>query len=204
MNNKSRKLEKLHKARRSKRWNALLKVAADLFSTKGYEATSMQEIADGMSILKGSLYHYVNSKEELLFEIISDAFTRGLNNVSEVPEHLEPKDRIEALVHKHIEFLLDNVAPSKVLLHEIGSLTGKNRKLIESQLRQYNAHFSKTIIQGQKDGKFDANLTPEFACNYILGACNWVYRWYRKRDTAQKQKLCDEFAKMASSSLAPR
>ncbi len=63
---------------REERWPELLEVATDVFSEKGCEAASLQDIAERLGMLKGSLYYYINSKEDLLYHVINDVHQEGL------------------------------------------------------------------------------------------------------------------------------
>lgn len=185
----------------SKRWDKLLQAAALLFAEKGYEATSMQDIADSVGVLKGSLYHYVDSKEKILFEIINDTFELGVRNVGAIEAGLEPEERIRALVDKHIDFLLNNVTTSRALLHESAALTGEYRKIVDVQNASYTNVFRRAIVDGQNAGVFNLDLNSDYACNFVLGACNWVYRWHDDSANVSHRQLRKQFADMVVAAL---
>src|SRR6195952_1565035 len=63
---------------REERWSELIEVATDVFYAKGYDAASLQDIADRLGMLKGSLYYYIQSKEDLLFDVISTVHQEGI------------------------------------------------------------------------------------------------------------------------------
>ena len=77
-------------ARRSRpprrRRQEILEAAAGVFHEKGYKATSIQDIADAVGILKGSLYYYIRSKEDLLNEILQDVHQHAIANISRLDE----------------------------------------------------------------------------------------------------------------------
>lgn len=186
---------------RPKRWEDLLDVSAALFAEKGYEATSMQDIALDLGVLKGSLYHYIDSKEKILFEIIRKTYDLGVRNVGSVPADLPPEQRIRALVDRHIDFLLNNLAASRVLLHEAGALSGTYRTVVDGQRGDYTDAFRQAIIEGQAQGVFRRDMNADYACNFVLGACNWVYRWHDETPVRSQKALRQQFADMVAAAL---
>ena len=66
---------------REERWSELIEVATDVFYAKGYDAASLQDSADRLGMLKGSLYYYIRSKEDLLFDVIKAVHEEGLANI---------------------------------------------------------------------------------------------------------------------------
>ncbi|CAN5363991.1 hypothetical protein BH10PSE1_BH10PSE1_09050 [soil metagenome] len=187
--------------KRPKKRDRLIHVSTDLFATKGYETTSMQDIAEALGVLKGSLYHYVDSKETILFQIIQETYQLGLENVRSVPDDLEAETRIRLLVDRHLSFLLKNLNASRVLLHEAGALSGDYRKTVDRQRAEYTSAFRQAILDGQTAGVFSEALNVDYACNFMLGACNWVYRWHDHVAVASGSPLHIQFADMVVASL---
>src|SRR5690606_20295851 len=83
---------------REERWSELVKVATQVFYEKGYEAASLQDIADRLGMLKGSLYYYIQTKEDLLYEVINGVHQGGLRNLKRSEEHTSELQSRENLV----------------------------------------------------------------------------------------------------------
>src|ERR1043165_9694593 len=86
---------------RDERWSELIEVATDVFYAKGYDAASLQDIADRLGMLKGSLYYYIQSKEDLLYDVIKTVHEEGLANIESLAAG--DGDAVERLRHVIIE-----------------------------------------------------------------------------------------------------
>ena len=83
----------------------IIDAAAALFREKGYAATSIQDVADAVNILKGSLYYYIKSKDDLLFEVIQEVHDGGLKNLEEGKGvDGSALERIRAFVTRHMTY----------------------------------------------------------------------------------------------------
>src|SRR5580704_12689068 len=108
----------------------ILRTAARLFQQRGYDATSMNDVAAALKLSKGGLYHHFQSKDEILFEIMNHAMEitqeRVLNPVRGITD---PEDRLRALIRLHIEVVLSpRDREITVMLHEKEGLHSLRRK----------------------------------------------------------------------------
>src|SRR6195952_3331686 len=106
--------------------------ATSVMSERGYAATSVQEIADRVGVLKGSLYHYFSSKEELLFRVLSESHLDAVRIAGEVEElGLEPIDELMEFLRRFCLWFLANVDRANIFFTEARQLTGE--RLAENQ-----------------------------------------------------------------------
>jgi AcrR family transcriptional regulator len=183
------------------RWEELLRVSAEIFAERGYDATSLQDIADRIGIFKGSLYHYINSKEELLYEIIRGVLDEAIRRVEEVTSGPEKAiDRLQAGIVTHLEHLMQNHVETAVFLHEYQQLSPERRRQIPTA--RYEAIFRECIMAAQAEGSVRAGLDSLTATRVVLGAINWVYRWYRPEEVANRDRLAKEIADQILFGLA--
>lgn len=175
------------------RWHELLAIAARIFARKGYRSTTLQDIADEFGVLKGSLYHYITSKDELLFEVVSTVYAKGLGNLrSIVDSDLEPVERLRAVVRGHVLHLIENLVETTVLLHEVEQLSPERRALIP--VRDYQGMVADLIADAvASDPRFKPGVDPQVAALTVLGATNWIYRWYRAGGRSP-QEIADQLA----------
>ncbi|MCE3550895.1 TetR/AcrR family transcriptional regulator [Pseudonocardia sp. RS11V-5] len=160
------------------RWQELLDIAARIFARKGYRSTTLQDIADEFGVLKGSLYHYIRSKDELLFEVVRTVYAGGLENLRELAEaELDPVERLRAVIRGHVRYLIDNLVETTVLLHEFDQLSAENRARLP--IRDYQEVVAGLVADAQADPRVKPDLDPQLTALAVLGAANWVYRWYR-------------------------
>lgn len=175
------------------RWQELLEISARIFARKGYQSTTLQDIADEFGVLKGSLYHYIRSKDDLLFEVVRSVFSEGLDNLRRLAEaELDPVERLRAVVRGHVLYLIDNLVETTVLLHEFDQLSEERRA--EMPLREYQAIIAGLIADAKSDVRVKPGLDPHLVALAVLGAVNWVYRWYRLDGTRTPEQISEQYA----------
>ena len=105
---------------RPSRWNDIVEAAAEAFRTKGFAATSLEDIASAVGIWKGSLYHYIDTKEDLLFAVVrepAEEILVGLRELSQMD--LPPTEKIRRATRSHLKVLETNFVYASVYLQEI-------------------------------------------------------------------------------------
>ena len=148
----------------------------------GYEATSTRDIASSLGIRPGSLYHYVDSKETLLVEIVAAVQTPGRSAVSAVLAAGGPaSDRLTALMRAHARNTAEDPVGAAILLREVRALPAARREQLVSQMRTYRHAVVRLIEEGRQDGSLRPSLDPGITAMALLGALNWMHRWFRAR-----------------------
>jgi len=175
--------------------------AARIFFEKGYGATSMQEIADAVGLLKGSLYHYFDGKEALLYEILRSGYedaTRSLNEVWALEGALP---RIRAFVTVHLRFRAEHrVAMS--LAQEVRSLRDPHRRAIETARDAYDGSFTSLVVEGQQQGVVRRDIDPTLATHAFLGMLDWSAHWYRPAGERTPAEIAAQYADIVVAGLA--
>ncbi len=174
----------------------ILRTAARLFQKRGYEATSMQDVASALNLSKGALYHHFHSKDEILFEIMNhglDIFEEEvLSVVRPIPD---PAKRLRACIARHIEMLLrGRDREITVILHENRTLPSRLRKLINARKKDYIHFLEQTIAEVQRQLEAKNEISPQAAAYALLGMINWVYQWYRPGGSLTEEKLIRDYA----------
>jgi AcrR family transcriptional regulator len=166
-------------ASHARRREQILNAAASLFETNGFEGTTTDEIAAAAEVTKRTLYRYVGSKEQLLFEIHENFLRDLLDEVAAAKG--TPPERLRKMVHSHIHDLAANLRDIKVFFEESKHLTGAKREELVRRRDSYERAVNDILSDGVHDGYFhvqDIRLTTRA----ILGAMNEGYRWYRVKD----------------------
>jgi len=157
----------------------IMAAAVRLFHERGFHATSMQDIADAVGLQKGSLYHYISGKEDLLGVIIMEAIARYNRNLAEIRAlDLPVRERLELAVRQHLLGIAENLPMLTVFLRESYALGPEQQELIAGESARYNAMFEELYMEGVAAGAMRP-LDPKLVTRTVLGACNWFYRWYR-------------------------
>lgn len=153
--------------------------AVKLFEKKGYHATSVQDIADEVGLQKGSLYHYIHSKEDLLLQIAHQAITDFNQRLEAIlSSDLPAKDKLLQAIENHLSVSTANIETTTVLLREAFSLGENQHQMIQDLTDRYVNLWTAILVEGKESGEFEVTQ-PKITALAVLGACNWVYRWYR-------------------------
>lgn len=188
---------------REERWVELIEVATQVFYEKGYDGASLQDIADRLGMLKGSLYYYIQSKEDLLFDVISTVHRDGLAVIrARADVEGDPLQKLESVIVGHVEHTCRNLVPTAVFLHELSALPAERRQEILGSEHAYQGVFRDLIEQAQELGDVRSDLDPRLAALSVLGSTNWVYRWYRPGGAFTPEQIGSELAEIAIRGIA--
>ncbi len=173
----------------------ILRTAARLFQQRGYDATSMNDVAASLKLSKGGLYHHFQSKDEILFEIMNHAMEitqeRVINPVRVIAD---PEERLRALIRLHIEVVLSpRDREITVMLHENHPLPPALRKRINARKKDY-IHFLENLMEEvQRSRHVKGKVGPHAAAFALLGMINWIYQWHKPEGELQAQHLVPQF-----------
>ncbi|MCJ7628028.1 MAG: TetR/AcrR family transcriptional regulator [Longimicrobiales bacterium] len=155
----------------------LLKVAARVFSEVGYDRASMRRIAAEAEFSLAGIYHYVASKEELLYRIqyhTFDSMLRGLNLSLEGV--VEPRQRLATAVRNHVRHFGENMHELKVCARELETLEGEAYDAVHERRRSYFEAVHRLVKELQPKPR--ARLGSWLATANLFGMINWFYQWY--------------------------
>ena len=165
----------------------LLDIAAELFLAKGYDAATMQELADLSGLHKSSLYYYFKSKEDLLKQLTSDSQSKSVKMLDRARLENEDGDALIVAISLAIEQTLTDVARvSLVLRQKPGSDIGDE---VIARRRDYDIKVTALINEAQKHGKVRDDIPAALLARLILGMVSWLVEWYRPDRTRYKQDV---------------
>jgi AcrR family transcriptional regulator len=181
-----------------KRDREVLDAAAKVFFERGYSDASVQDVADELGILKGSLYHYIKTKEDLLFRLLEETHDQIYQVLVEVSgvEDLAPLARLELYVRRQVEYNMDNLRRVSVYYHDLERLSPERRKRIISRRREHERWVVDLIEQAQASGEANPAVDATILSRCVFATIIWTYRWYRKgRDDRETvADVCSRFA----------
>lgn len=174
----------------------VIDAAVKVFYAKGYSAASVQDVADLVGVLKGSLYHYISSKEDLLFRICSDSQEQAVAIMAELSERdLPASKRLQTFLNEIVHWYLTNIERVSLYFNEWRYLTGENAV----EVRKHRKVFSDYVKEALEDDsiRLRPGVDPRLATFYILGAINNIPVWYRKEGPYSPARVASEFAAMS-------
>ena len=160
----------------------ILRTAARLFQQQGYDATSMNDVAAALKLSKGGLYHHFQSKDEILFHIMSHAMDITEERVINPVRRIEgAEERLRTLIRLHIEVVIsEEDREITVMLHENHPLPPGFRRKINGRKKDY-VHFVENLIADvQRQRNSSSLIAPRAAAFALVGMINWIYQWYRR------------------------
>jgi TetR/AcrR family transcriptional regulator, cholesterol catabolism regulator len=189
--------------RQGGRRDVILAAAARLFSTRGYHATSVQDIADAVGILKGSLYHHFESKEAILYRIVKEPIARLHQTVGEVAAGPgSAADKLERAAAAHVQAFHDHYPHLFVYLRETEDVGRRFQASVGLGPREYERLWGEIIRSGMKAGELRANLDPTVVVYGLLGMLNWLYKWYDPKGRLGPREIAAQFSSLALSGLS--
>lgn len=183
--------------RRSNRQAEVTQAAVDVFWQKGYRAASVQDVADRVGVLKGSLYYYIDSKEDLLWRIIEDVHAVW-STILQQASALEarPVEQIYAFIELHVEWYLTNVKEMSVFFRDWHYLTGERLETMKARRRRYEQVVRDLFTEAQTAGEISSRVDVEHATRYVLAAVNAAPEWYRAKSHDPPAHIARVYAEM--------
>jgi TetR/AcrR family transcriptional regulator, cholesterol catabolism regulator len=175
------------------RQRGVLETAARLICEKGYEAASVQDIADACGLTKAGLYYYIRSKEDLLLEIMSygmDIFEERV--LLQVLNIADPVERLKACMEKNIFLVTEGWSKEvTIILHEHETLTGAARAQINDRKKRYVHFLEASFEEAVREGRI-RKVEPRVAAFSFLGMVLWIYKWFRPDGKIPADQLARE------------
>jgi AcrR family transcriptional regulator len=189
------------RAKRKRRREEILHAALRAFRHRGYHATTLEDIARRLGVRKTALYYYFPDKEEILFQCHRESLHELDRIVREARRLRTPRERLGHLIREHVRVMTDTLEGSP-LAFEVSALSSRRRSKIIAARDRYEGEVRGMLEQGVRKKVFrevDAKVTT-FA---ILGAINWIARWYRPEGALDAETLGDQFAEHLLDGLGP-
>lgn len=179
----------------------IYRTAAQIILRKGYDATSVNDIANALGMTKAGLYHYINGKKELLFDIMNF----GLDELDE--EVVKPARsitdttaRLRFIIANHARLVTRGQGAITILVDEITALAPAQSRKITHRKRTYFDCLRDTVSQLKAEGKLqDVDTTA--AAFSLLGMINWLSRWYRQDGELTEAQAAEQIVKIALHGL---
>lgn len=177
----------------------IMEIAENLFHRQGYAQTSMDDIARATGLLKGSLYYYMKSKEDLLYRIVEDVHEVSRAQLDEA-RHQEGVPALQRLLHfveAQVTYLALNVTRVAVYHHEWHRLEGDRLKSVRDARHAYDDALIALLEELKAEGSLAEGANTRLVANMVLAIICWPYTWYRSGtiSPAELSKTCTDFVR---------
>lgn len=172
-------------------------IAAQIFFTKGYNATSLNHIADALGITKAALYYYVESKQELLYRIIKFGLDDVKGEVLDpARDILDAEERLRFIILNHSRLSAGGNHAVIIISHEVDALNFDQKQEVLHRRREYFEFIRNTLVELDAQGKLQKiDLTT--ATFTLLGMIIWLARWFSPNGKMSVESVCEDVCEMA-------
>ncbi|MBL6749799.1 MAG: TetR family transcriptional regulator [Nevskia sp.] len=174
---------------------AMLETAIHFFNRSGFHATSMEAIATQLGLTKGTLYHYYESKLQLLYECMLHSVEEGrVVALQAQDEGGSGAQKLERFLRLQFRTLAGHSGSSWIFA-DISALPAEEYAEVRRRQRVVDQLVQQFIAQGVADGSLEAT-NPKIAEFFLMGALNWLPRWFRPEGPMTSEELADIFIRM--------
>lgn len=170
----------------------VLAIAADLFARQGYHGTGIAELGEAVGLGRGALYHYIGSKEAVLYAISKDQVDK-MNGDAErlLDQGLDPEELLRQLARGLLRNIVEHRAEWAVFFREYTALTGERRDHVIAARERYESYWRQALDIGVRGGVL--RPTPRLLVKGILGMLNYTYLWLEPDGELTPDQVADMF-----------
>lgn len=184
------------------RWQQILEVATRLFKQNGFAGTSMQIVSDEVGLLKGSLYYYVSSKEELLFEVLRDLHQGGVQIIEDITfESADPLAELTNYLRRLTIYAGEHRDRLRIFLRDFHFVPAVHQEKIIAERDMYERAAFRLIEEGKAAGLIDPSINSKVAAFSILGSTSVTHEWYRPDGPVALEAIGEQVASTIVSGL---
>jgi AcrR family transcriptional regulator len=182
----------------------VLASGARVISREGYGQATIRQVAAEAGISLAGLYHYVSSKEELLFKIQFHTFEGILEQLQRKLDGVEdPVERLRVIARNHLEHFLSRMDDLKVCARELESLSGDYYEKVRA-LRQNYLRVVLEIVESISERSGNSKIRPRLGTLYLFGMLNWIYMWHPEQESTPGELLADQLVTLFLEGYLPR
>ncbi|MDP1546148.1 MAG: TetR/AcrR family transcriptional regulator [Anaerolineales bacterium] len=179
----------------------ILDAAAQVFRQKGFHGASMSDIAGALDVQKASLYHHVESKQEILLALLDRALDMLTDHIALISSQAMPADqKLRLMIRGYLSALADNADLTSVLLFEHRSLDKKTHTRHVPHRDTFEGLWRDVFNEGVNEKIFDCKDTG-MAVRALMGVMNWTLTWYRPNGGKPIEQIADEYADLMLKGL---
>lgn len=194
-------------ARRTGRGSArqrIITAATELFARQGYEATSVQEIVEAAQLTKGALYHWFESKSELLNSIYRTLLTEQTRRLQEIAGGDEPVlDRLRAAALDVVEHTTAHAAELTVWARSQHLLVDEQAQATRRERRRYHDIFRELVCEGQRRGVVRTDVSATIITHAFLSALGNSHTWFREDGPLSREEAGRQLVALFMGGLRP-
>ncbi len=183
------------------RREAIIAAAVRVFHSRGYDVATLDDVAAELDMRKASLYHYIDSKAQLLYLSFDRAICRGLQRLEQISTFSDPRERLAAVITHQVELVAEDPGLFAVFFGDRPRLSSEYEADMRAKERRYMRQFVDAVDFASKEGAI-ASVDPKYGAQAILGLTSWVYKWFTP-GVDEWQKVARYFVRLVLGSDVP-
>ncbi|MFF0312642.1 TetR/AcrR family transcriptional regulator [Streptosporangium sp. NPDC004379] len=182
----------------------LLGEATRLFAEQGFESTSVQEVVSAAGVTKGAMYHYFDSKDDLLHEIYGRVLRMQMERLTAIADGPGTVgERLHAAAADVVRTTVENLNDSKIFFRSMHLLAPDTRRSVRAERRRYHERFRDLVTEGQREGVFSTASPAELVVDFFFGSVHHLGTWYSTEGPLSGAEVGGHFADLLLASLRP-
>jgi AcrR family transcriptional regulator len=175
--------------------------AAKVFRERGYDGASVEDVADEVGMLKGSIYNYISTKEDLLLAVVRPPAERLLREMRDLEAAEGPAaDKIRLMARSHARVIEDFLPYVAVYVHEIAGRQTSGEWVAMD--REYVTLAERIVEAGIEADEFRSDVRPRIVALSLIGSLNWLTRWYQPDGRESALEVADQIADLCLRGLS--
>lgn len=187
---------RISERRAKKKREEILKSAIAIVNKKGYEGTTMEEIAAGLLMTKSSLYYYFKNKDDLIFQCHNFVLSKAVKELEEclISQNGKSADEtLKKMIEIHMYYAFNQKESFNLIIEPKKAYTDEYLEPVLRLRKHYARLFDEIIERGVKNGEFSVQ-EPIITRQFILGGLNWVQQWVQPNGRLTIDRITDLFA----------
>jgi AcrR family transcriptional regulator len=182
----------------------LIGVAGELFAERGFDATTVRDIAEAAGMLSGSLYHHFASKEAIVDAILSEFLETILERYERIAAmDVGPRAKVELLINASIDAIRDRGAAITIYQNDypyLADLAGF--EYLRAGAQRIRGVWVEALRDGIACGELRADVDPRLVYRFVRGAIWNAARWYRPGGPLELDEMAAEYLRVVVHGIA--
>lgn len=180
----------------------LVEVALRLFAEKGFESTSVQDVVSEAGVTKGAMYHYFDSKDDLLAAIYSRVLRLQMERLTAFVEQDGPvAERVFAAAADVVETTIEHLDSTTVFFRSLHQLSREKAEEVRRERRRYHDDFRGMVLEGQQSGVFREDIQADLVVDFFFGSVHHLPMWWKADRRTSATEVGHSFATLLLDGL---
>lgn len=194
-------LRQAGKLKKDRRLDDIYRIAAEIIQRQGFDATTLNDVAKAVGLTKAGLYHYISTKEQLLFGVMNYAMDRVQKDVIEPSKGIaDPVERMRQIIERYAHLIIDDGQAITLVINEAPGLTVAHQRKITARRRAFYEFVRDTISQIKEQDRAPV-LDVTVTALSLFGVMMWLAHWYRPDGRLTREQIVAEISELTAARM---